>query len=298
MNLDLKGQTILVTGASAGIGRAVAEALVARGASVVLGTRSEARTRPVLDDLKKRYPDADLLWLPLDLAYLRSVENAAETFLATKRPLHVLINNAGVGGARGLTRDGFDMTIGTNHLGPFLLTERLLPRLVEAPAARIVNVASRAHTRVRSIDWEAFTRPAAGARDLLLRYGQSKLMNVLHARELARRLARTGVTTYAVHPGVIASDVWRELPGAIRAVLKLFMRSNEEGAAPVLRCATAPELAKVSGRYYDRLQEVPPNKLAEDDGLADELYRRSLTFIENARRLSETRPDTPGARAG
>lgn len=293
---DLKGQSILVTGASAGIGRAVVEALVARGASVVLATRSESRTRPLMAELERRHPGADLYWLPVDLAYLRSVEAAAETFLSTGRPLHVLINNAGVGGAGGLTRDGFDVTIATNHLGPFLLTERLLPRLLEAPAARIVNVASQAHYRTSSMDWEAFTRPASGARELYRRYGMSKLMNVLHARELARRLVRTGVTTYALHPGVIASDIWREFPRPIQAVMKLFMATNEAGAAPVLRCATAPELAQASGRYYDRMEEALPSALAQDAALAAELHQRSLAAIEQARRLSETKPDSPSSK--
>lgn len=294
---DLGGQTFLVTGASSGIGRAAVEVLVARGASVILATRSESKTRPLLDSLKQRHPDADLLWLPLDLAHLKSVEAAAERFLSTKRPLHVLINNAGVGGARGLTRDGFEMTVGTNHLGPFLLTERLLPVLLQAPAARIVNVASAAHYRVRSVDWDLFTRPVTGTRDALRRYDLSKLLNVLHARELAKRLARTNVTTYALHPGVIASDVWREVPGPLQFVMKLFMDSNEAGAAPVVRCATSPELAQVSGRYYDKMREVPPSKLAQDDALAAELHQRSLAAIEQARRLSDTQPDAPGAKA-
>lgn len=283
---ELAGKSILLTGASSGIGRAVLEALVARGASVTAATRSESKTRPILDELKRQHPDADVLWLPLDLSDLRSVKKAAEMFLSVGRPLHVLINNAGVGGASGLTRDGFDVTIATNHLGPFLLTERLLPRLREAPAARIVNVASRAADRARSVDWDAFTRPAGGLGDRLRRYGLSKLYNVMHACELARRLEGTHVTTCSLHPGVIASDVWRELPGPVQSLMKLFMGTNQEGAEPVLRCALAPELQGQSGRFYDRLKERPPNPLARDAALCAELHRRSEEAVNRALQAS------------
>ena len=209
---DLKGKTFLVTGANSGIGRATAEALASRGASVVVASRSAERTLPVLEDIRRKHPGADLEFLALDLASLRAVKESAERFLATGRPLDVLINNAGVAATPGVTQDGFEMTFGTNHLGPFLFTSLLLPRLQEAKRARIVNVASRAHARVRGIDWTMLERPTRGVQERLQMYGVSKLMNVLHAAELARRLEGTGVTTYALHPGVVASDIWREAP--------------------------------------------------------------------------------------
>jgi dehydrogenase/reductase SDR family protein 13 len=285
---ELAGRSVLLTGASSGIGRSVLEALVARGASVTAATRSEAKTRPILDELKRQHPGADVLWLPLDLADLGSVRKAAEIFVGSERPLHVLINNAGVAGAAGLTVDGFDVTIGTNHLGTFLLTELLLPRLREAPAARIVNVASKASLRVAAVDWDALTRPSAGTRDRLARYGLSKLFNVMHANELARRLEGTRVTTCSLHPGVIASDVWREVPWPLQALMKLFMASNQEGAEPVLRCALAPELEGISGRYYDRLKEAPPNPLAQDAKLCAELWRRSEEAVAKALKVGST----------
>ncbi|HVE84982.1 MAG TPA: SDR family NAD(P)-dependent oxidoreductase [Myxococcales bacterium] len=280
---ELADRSFLVTGASSGIGRSVLEELTARGASVVVATRSEAKTRPLLDDLRRRHPGADLLWLPLDLADLRSVAKAADVFLQSGRPLHVLINNAGVAGARGLTRDGFEVTVGTNHLGTFLLTERLLPRLHEAPAARVVNVASLAMRAVRgSIDWNHFFQPSVSARDRYRRYGLSKLFNVMHARELAKRLQGSRVTAYSLHPGVIASDVWRELPRPIQAVMKLFMGTNRDGAEKVLHCALAPGLEKSSGSFFHHLKEHRPNPLAEDDALCAELYRRSEELVAKA----------------
>ncbi len=293
---ELAGRSFLVTGASSGIGRSVLESLVARGASVVAATRSEERTRPLLDELRRQHPGADVLWLPLDLADLRSIEKAAEVFLQSGRPLHVLVNNAGVAGGTGLTPDGYEITLATNHLGTFLLTERLLPRLREAPAARIVNVASMAMRNARPpIDWNDFTRPATGGRERFRLYGLSKLFNVMHARELAKRLQGTRVTVYSVHPGVIATNVWRELPRPVQAVIKLFMGTSQEGAEQVLHCALSPELEGSSGRFYHRFKEWPPNPLAGDDALCAELYRRSEELIARALGPKDGAPAAPPA---
>jgi dehydrogenase/reductase SDR family protein 13 len=221
--------------------------------------------------------------LPLDLSDLHSVARAADAFLQSGRRLHVLINNAGIAGGIGLTRDGFELVVGTNHLGPFLLTERLLARLREAPAARVVNVASMAMRNARPpIDWSDFTRPATGGRERVRRYGLSKLFNVMHARELAKRLEGTRVTTCSLHPGVIATDVWRELPRPLQVVMKLFMGSSQEGAEQVLHCALSPEVEQRSGRFYHRFREHRPNPLAEDDALCAELYRRSEAMVAQA----------------
>ena len=280
LDTDLNGRTFLVTGANTGIGRATVEALAARGASVVLAARSEERTRPVLEALASKHPGA-ATFLSLDLADLASVRRAAETFLASGRPLDVLINNAGLAGTRGMTRDGFDMTIGTNHLGPFLLTELLLPRLLEAGQGRIVNVSSRAHRRVRRIDWDDFRRPAGTTGDLLVRYGLSKLMNILHARELGRRLEGTRVTTCSLHPGGVASEIWRELPQPFRAILNLLLLSNEEGARTSVYCATSPDLSAVSGGYFERCGPARTSALAEDRELASELFAWSEEAIRS-----------------
>jgi dehydrogenase/reductase SDR family protein 13 len=277
---DLKGKTFLVTGANSGIGRSTAEALVSRGAAVVMASRSAERTLPVLEDIRRKHPGADLEFLALDLASLRAVKESAERFLSTGRPLDVLINNAGIAMTPGVTQDGFEVTFGTNHLGPFLLTSLLLPRLQEAKRARIVNVASRAHQRVRGIDWAMLERPTRSVQERLRMYGVSKLMNVLHAAELARRLAGIGVTTCSLHPGVVASDIWREAPWPLRPVMKLFMLSNEEGARTSLYCATAPELENMCGRYYDDSRERTPSRLAQDAALARELYERSEAMVK------------------
>ena len=271
--------TFFVTGANSGIGRALVEALAARGAQVVLATRSEERTRPVLRAIQSRHPAARAQWVSLDVSDLASVRRAAQEFLASGHPIDVLVNNAGIAGTRALSPDGFDLTYATNHIGPFLLTNLLLPRVRQSPQGRVVNVASGAHMMVKRIDWSVLERRGTPKRSGFADYAVTKLMNVLHAKQLARRLAGTSVTTYALHPGAVASNIWRALPRPLQWFGKLFMLSNEQGAESPLYCATAPELAATTGRYYDRTREARPSPLAEDAALAQELWARTETLV-------------------
>ncbi len=271
---SLRNRTFLITGANSGIGRAMAEALAAREATLILAARSAERMAPVLEQIRRQHPGASASFLPLDLADFASVRSAAEQVLA-KGGIDVLVNNAGIAAIDGLSREGYHLTYITNHLGPFLFTALLLPRLTAAPKARIVNVSSAAHYHAKSFDWRYLAPNPPSSKGKLQDYANSKLMNVLHAKELARRLSGTGVTTYAVHPGGVASNIWRALPGPFEWLIKLFLISNEEGAKGPLACAAAPELAGVTGRYYDREREVRPNRMADDEALAAELWARS-----------------------
>jgi dehydrogenase/reductase SDR family protein 13 len=279
---DLQGRTFLVTGANSGIGRAMVEALAARGGQVILAARSEERTRPVLDGIRAQRPSAAVEFLQVDVSDLASVRRAAATYLASGRPLDVLVNNAGVGGTNGLSADGFDLTYATNHIGPFLLTSLLLPAIERAPQGRIVNVSSVGHMQVKRIDWTLLERRTEPRKSGFADYAASKLMNILHAKELARGLTGTRITTYALHPGGVKSNIWRALPAPVQWGIKLFLISNEEGARTQLYCATAPELAGVSGRYYDKSREVAPSRLAEDPALARELWTRTEGAIASA----------------
>ncbi len=284
MSSAFAGRTFLVTGANSGLGRATVEALAEHGGSVVLASRSEERTRPLLAALRQRHPAPDMQPLELDLSDLGSVRRAAGAFLASGRRLDVLVNNAGVAGTRGLSVDGFDLTYATNHIGPFLLTNLLLPRLLEAPQGRVVNVSSGAHMSVKAIDWSVLDRRTTPKRSGFPDYGVTKLMNVLHAKELARRLAGTRVTTYALHPGGVASNIWRALPAPVQWAIKLFLVSNEEGARTQVYCATDPELVTSTGRYYEKLREARCNPLADDPTLASELWTRTEAAIAGAER--------------
>ena len=270
---DLDGKTIFITGANTGIGRATAEALGARGARLWLAGRSEERTKPVVDAIRAG-GNLEVRFLALDLGELASVRRAAETFLESGEPLDVLLNNAGLAGARGLTKDGFELTFGVNHLGHFLLTQLFTERLVSTERSRVVNVSSRNHYKADGIDWDAL-RAETKSRTGLPEYAVSKLCNVLHAKELGRRLGDRGVTTYSLHPGRIASDVWRSVPWPIRPLMTLFMKSNSEGAATSIHCAVSAAAADESGLYYDSCRPVEPSRLALDALLAAELWERS-----------------------
>ena len=276
------GKTFFVTGANTGIGKATAFELARRGARVVLASRSEEKTRPVMAEIEAAVPGAKLDFYALDRANLASFDRFAKSFLDSGAPLDVLINNAGLAGATGTTRDGYEVTTGTNHLGPFHLTELLLPRLREAAQGRVVNVASKAHFSAKKLDCSVFEKPISSATGTLPLYSQSKLMNVIHAKELARRLAGTAVTTYSLHPGVVASDVWREVPWPFRSLMKLFMITNEEGALTQLRCATDETLAKSTGRYFDKQREIPSNPVAEGEDVGRELFERSSELVRKA----------------
>jgi retinol dehydrogenase 12 len=268
----------LVTGANTGIGRATATELARRGMHVLVACRSREKGREAVDAIRDATGSAHVELLELDLGSLGSVRRAADAFLATGRPLHLLINNAGVAGQRGITADGFELHFGTNHLGHFLLTTLLQDRLVDSAPARVVNVASKAHFDARGIDWTVLERSTPSFTGLQ-EYAVSKLCNVLFAKEQARRLAGTGVTTYALHPGVVASDAWRRIPWPIRPLVTRNMISNEDGAKTTLHCATSEEAGRETGLYYDRCTPKEPLPLANDVALAAELWTRSEAWL-------------------
>ncbi|MBU6260148.1 MAG: SDR family NAD(P)-dependent oxidoreductase, partial [Burkholderiales bacterium] len=272
----LAGRVALVTGANTGIGRVTAIELARRGARVFIACRSAARAAPVLAELQAIDPGARLL--ELDLADFDAVRDCARRFLELGLPLHLLVNNAGLAGDRGLTRSGFERAFGVNHLGHFLLTTLLLERLQAAAPARIVNVASRAHVLASAPDWAALRRPTRSLTGVA-EYGVSKLCNVLFSAELARRLRGRGVASYALHPGVVATEVWRHVPWPLRMLNRLRTIPDEAGALTTLHCATSDEAGRESGLYYDHGRPRLPSRLARDEALAAELWRRSEAWV-------------------
>jgi NAD(P)-dependent dehydrogenase (short-subunit alcohol dehydrogenase family) len=267
-----------VTGANSGIGRETALALAGRGARVFVASRSEQKTRPVIDEIVGRSGTRAVEFLSLDLADFASVRVCANEFLRTGEPLHGLINNAGLAGQKGMTASGFELAFGTNYVGPFLLTGLLLDRLRDSAPSRIVNVSSVGHYRASGIDYEAVRQPTKSFTGLP-EYAVSKLSNVLHAQELARRLAGTGVTTYSLHPGAVASDVWRRVPWPIRPLMKRRMLSPADGAKTSLYCATSPELAYATGDYYDNCRRKEPSAVATPQ-LAEELWGHTISWVD------------------
>jgi len=273
---DLAGRVYLVTGANAGIGYATACELARRGGRVHLGCRSRVKGEAAVAAITAATGSDQVRLLLVDLADLASIGKAADEFLRLGEPLHVLINNAGVAGARGRTADGFEIHFGINHLGHFALTTALLPLLTESAPARIVNVASDAHYQARGIDFEGLRNRTKGMTGLP-EYAVSKLCNVLFAAELARRQADTGVSAYSLHPGVVASEIWRRVPWPARQIMTRRMLSIEQGAQTSLYCATSPEVAGESGKYYDRCRVVEPSKIATAE-LAATLWEHSARW--------------------
>lgn len=276
----LAGKTFVITGANTGIGRANVLALAHRKpARLIVAARSRERTQPVLDEIQKLNPEGQLDFVALDLGDLTSVRAAADEVLAKDPTIDVLINNAGLAGVQGQTKDGFELAFGTNHLGHYLWTEKLLPLVTRAEQGRIVIVSSRGHYRAKGIDWNAVQRRSASI-SAFSEYCVSKLANVLHAKELARRLTGTKVTTYSLHPGGVASDIWQRRLGVFALLLKPFLISNEEGAKTQLHCETSPQLAKETGLYYDKEKPKTPSTLAMDVSLQDELHQRSAGWVK------------------
>lgn len=269
------GRVILITGANTGIGEETAKALAAAGGHVLLACRTEAKATPVIEAI--RAAGGQATFLPLDLASLASVRECARRFEALELPLHTLINNAGLV-TPGQTQDGFELIFGVNHLGHFLLTQLLLPLLQEhatdAAPTRVVNVASVAHTQASGIDWDALRRPTASVTGMP-EYRVSKLANVLFSAELARRLGDAPVRTYALHPGVVASDIWRRVPWPIRPLLLRRMITTVDGAQTTLHCAASDAAREETGLYYDRCAVKAPSVAGQDAQAAAELWRRS-----------------------
>jgi retinol dehydrogenase-12 len=272
MDGDLSGRTFLVTGGNTGIGLATARALAKRGGRVHLASRSEQKGQAAAAAVAAEAGSDQVRFLQLDLADLASVRASAQAFLALGEPLHVLVNNAGVAGRRALTKDGFELMFGVNHLGHFAFTTALLDCLTRSKA-RIVNVASDAHYAAKGVNFDQLRRPARGITGMN-EYAVSKLCNVLFTQELARRLAGTGVTSYSLHPGVVGSDIWRRVPWPVRPLLTRRMLTVDQGAQTSLYCATSPQLAEVSARYYDNCAEREPNPVATAE-LAGQLWHQS-----------------------
>lgn len=274
---DAARRTFLVTGGNTGIGRATATALARSGGRVWIACRSASAGEAAVLAIRDA-AGSDAVWLlPLDLASLESVRSCAAAFLERDEPLHVLVNNAGVGGARGVTSDGFEMHFGVNHLGHFALTMLLLERLkANGPGARIVNVSSDAHYGAKGIDFDALrqrTRSFTGMRE----YSVSKLCNVLFTQELARRLSGVGVSSYALHPGVVASDIWRRVPWPARALIKSRMLTVQQGAVTSVYCATSDAVASDSGLFYDKSAVREPSAVATPE-LGELLWKYSTEW--------------------
>jgi len=268
----------IVTGANTGIGAETAVELAHKGYLVFVACRNEEKTKPVLERIKQETGGDRAEFLKLDLENLAQVRQAAKAFLDRQLPLKLLVNNAGLASpAHALTADGLETTFEVNHLGHFLFTILLLPRIRASAPARIVHVASKVHTSVKDINFDKLRQPATSA-FAMDEYALSKLSNILFSNELARRLKDTNITSNSLHPGVVATDIWRSVFAPIRWILKLFLKNVKDGAKTTLHVALSPNVEGVSGKYFDNSKEVAPSRVAQDEQLARKLWKHSIAF--------------------
>lgn len=278
----MKGKTCLVTGATSGIGKAAAIELVRRGADVVIACRSREKGERVAAEIERTAGRRPVDVLVADFASLDQVRGLAETYLRSDRPLHVLVNNAGVVMQRRTeTIDGHETMFGVNHLAPFLLTNLLRPRLEESAPARVVGTASDAHRWERKrLDFEDLdARKKFGP---MVTYGRSKLSNILFTRELGRRLDPAKITANCLHPGFVASDLGLNngmVARVVFAVGRPFARTVEKGAETVVYLASAPEVARSTGGYFMDCKPHKPNFAARHDDDARRLWDVSARIL-------------------
>jgi retinol dehydrogenase-12 len=278
MTSESRPRVCLLTGATLGIGRSAAEALVPMGMELVLVARDRARLEALAAELRRRTPGARVGVLAGDLSRMSEVRRIAREFRATHDRLHVLANNAGaLFATRELTPEGLERTLALNHLAYFVLTEELLPVLRTSAPARIVNVSSDAHMGMR-VDLDDLNY-ARGKYRPFVAYGRSKLMNILFTRELARRLEGTGVTANAYHPGFVRSGFGQNNPGFLGKFIKvgqIFARTPERGARTLVYLATSPEVERVSGKYFHDERESRTSAAGQDMEMARRLWEASV----------------------
>jgi NAD(P)-dependent dehydrogenase (short-subunit alcohol dehydrogenase family) len=261
----------IVTGSNTGIGKATALGLARQGAQVVLAVRDTAKGQVARDEIVAQSKNDGVVVMPLDLGDFASIRAFAAAFAQRFARLDVLVNNAGVfTRKRALTKDGFESTFGVNHLGTAMLTLELLPLLEKSAPSRIVIVSSALHYRGK-MRWDDLQQ-AKGSFSGGAAYNQSKLANVLFSSALARRLAGKGVTANALHPGVVATELTRDYPKAVQAVIKLFFLTPEQGAACSLFVATSPTIEGTTGAYFDKSKAKAPSSDARDVDQQERLW--------------------------
>lgn len=279
----LQGKLCLITGGTNGIGKSTAQELARMGATVVIVGRDAQKTAQVVAEIRAATGNQNVDSLLADLSSQQAIRRLASEFKNKYAQLHVLLNNAGaVFMQRQLSVDGIEMTFALNHLAPFLLTNLLLEPLKASTPARIINVSSGAHTSGKiefdNLQGERNFGPKA--------YDNSKLANLLFTLALARRVAGSGVTVNALHPGFVSTGFGKNNPGflmkLIRAVVPLIARSAEKGAATSIYLASSPALQNISGKYFVDCKVTQPAPQASDSAVAEKLWDISAAMVQLA----------------
>ena len=283
----LEGKIVIVTGANTGIGKETALDLATRGARVIMACRNLHKAEEALKEIVQKSGNKNIVAKRLDLASLKSVREFAEDVNNNEARLDVLVNNAGlIVKTLTTTEDGFETTMGVNHLGHFLLTNLLLDLLKKSAPSRIVVVSSIAHNspwftttgfNFENMNGEIDYSPLAA-------YGQSKLANILFTRELARRLNGIGVTANSLHPGVIYTEISRNVSSRLQSIFahyiyRHFAKTSFEGAQTTIHVAVSEELDGVTGLYFADCKEKKPEETALDDEAAKKLWQVSAELV-------------------
>jgi NAD(P)-dependent dehydrogenase (short-subunit alcohol dehydrogenase family) len=272
--MSLQGKTVIMTGATSGIGEVAAVHLAEQGARIVFTARDKARADGTMAKLKHANPAADHALHMADLSTLAEMKRIGAV-LAAEPQIDVLVNNAGaLFNKRQETPDGLEMTFAVNHMAYFVVTNLVLPKL--KPGARIVTTASNAHRGAKlNFDDLQSRRGYVG----FPVYSKSKLANILFNRELSRRIKDSGVTANTLHPGFVATRFGDNSGGLMRTVLKVAKPigaiSPEEGAKTIIYLASSPEVATISGEYFYQCQITTPTKEAQNDADAKRLWEIS-----------------------
>uniref|UniRef100_A0A8D8W949 Retinol dehydrogenase 14 n=1 Tax=Cacopsylla melanoneura TaxID=428564 RepID=A0A8D8W949_9HEMI len=288
----LDGKTVIITGCNTGIGKVTAQTLYGIGAKVIMACRdvekaestaTEIRQHPVADPEK---PHGEVLVKKLDLASFKSIRECAQEINQSESSIHMLINNAGVMMCpKDQTEDGFELQFGTNHLGHFLFTLLLLPKIIKSAPAKIINLSSLAHERgVINFDDVNGEKTYSSIKQ----YQQSKLANVLFTKELAERLEGKNVNVYAVHPGIVKTELGRYMDDTYftgarflaRIVFGWWMKTPEQGAQTTLYCALDETAAKETGLYYSDCKVAKSAPLTHDKELSKKLWTESIKWTK------------------
>ncbi len=272
----MQGKVVVATGATSGIGAVAVETLAKRGARIVFIARDARRAEATLRRLEAAAPGLGHRFLIADLALIRETKRVGAEIAASEPRIDVLINNAGaMFNARRVTAEGLEMTFALNHMAYFTLTKMLDERLRASTPARIVSTASRAHYGA-ALDFSDLQ--SARAYSGFQAYGRSKLANILFTRELARRLAGTGVVANCLHPGFVASRFGDQAGGPLSLAIKLaklFAISPTQGADTIVYLACDPAASAISGEYFSKREPAARSDAARDDAAAARLWEAS-----------------------
>jgi retinol dehydrogenase-14 len=276
------GKIVLITGANSGIGFEAAVSMARMGADIVMVARNRQKAEAAIVAARERSGSGRFSLMLCDMSSMSDVRRLAAEVLATIPRLDVLVNNAGsVNDVRRITGEGLEQTFAANYLGHFLLTHLLLPLLRSSAPSRVVNVSSIGHGH-GDMDFGNLQFEKGGY-SVMKAYGRSKLAQILFTRELARRLAETGVTVNSLHPGAVATNIWSHAPWFARPVLaaaQLFMLRPAQGAERIVYLAASPEVAGETGGYYDKNTRVEPSALARDAAVAARLWEESVKLTQ------------------